>query len=77
MVEIGPVVSEEKIFEKVYRQTTDDGRRTPTTDDGRRTPIAHTGELKGYLKGSFSREQYSLLLLINVTSKHICQFYVI
>ena len=38
MVEIGPVVSEEKIFEKVYRRTTDDGRQVMT--------IAHTGELK-------------------------------
>ena len=31
------VVSEEKIFEKVYgRRTTDDGRRTTDDDDGRR-----------------------------------------
>ncbi len=47
----GSVVSEEKMFEKVYRrQTTDDGRQT-TTDDGRKViAIAHRPERSGELK---------------------------
>ncbi len=48
----GSVVSEEKMFEKVYRrQTTDDDRRQTTTDDGRKViAIAHRPERSGELK---------------------------
>ncbi len=47
----GSVVSEEKMFEKVYgRQTTTDRRQT-TTDDGRKVnAIAHRPERSGELK---------------------------